>query len=152
MFDKIERDIKINQWGKWIWLLRSLPAHAAHYLTGIILPPHERQLLRLYFSGYGENDIVASRGTSKSFCLCSLAPPLDIALYSRRRDLVVSASGFRGGKLLFEDIKRLVNGELSDQRLPGPYLANSSRNGKKVVRQEPDRWIVDWASFSTSDI
>lgn len=138
----------LDHWGKWVWLLRALPSHATHHLTGIVLPPHERQLLRLYFSNYAENDIVASRGTSKSFCLCSMAPALDIALYSRRRDLVVSASGFRGGKLLFEDIKRLINGELNSQKLPGPFLSNSSRNGKKVVRQEPDRWVVDWATYS----
>jgi hypothetical protein len=146
-WDQVERRVLIEHFGRWLWVMRFMPWHAAHWLGGIVLPPHERHWLRTYFGGYKENNILASRGTSKSFTHASLAAPLDIALHKDRSVLLVSASGFRGGKLLMEDAKALIQGELRSQRLPGPFLAKSARN-PKVIRQEPDRWILEWSTHS----
>jgi hypothetical protein len=72
-------------------------------------------------------------------------------LFKGIRTLLVSASGFRGGKLLFEDAERLFFGQLSDQRRDGEYLERSvhMRTKKKMVRREPDRWVVEGRSHST---
>jgi hypothetical protein len=143
----IERTLLIEGHGKKLFMLRSMPAHAARYLTGIALPPHERYWLSNYFLSYGDNITVGSRGTSKTFCHGSLAAELDSLLHKGLDTLVVSASGFRGGKLLLEDARRLVQGELRSQKLPAPYLMKSLKT-PKVIRQEPDRWMIPWTSFS----
>lgn len=61
----LERKILLERYGKWLWVLRQMPDHAAHFLAGIVIPPHERLWLKLFFSDYKENTVVASRGTSK---------------------------------------------------------------------------------------
>jgi hypothetical protein len=145
----IERNALIESHGKRLWFLRSFPSHAAYHLAGTVLPPHERYWIELYMRNlYRENNIIASRGTSKSFCHGSFAAPLDTLLHKSLDTLVVSASGFRGGKLLLEDAKRMILGELRSQRLPGPYLQNAMEN-QKIIRQEPDRWMMKWLSHST---
>jgi hypothetical protein len=144
--NRVDREIQYNKAGKWIWIMRNKPWHAARVLAGIVLPPHERFLIRTYFAGYKENNIMCSRGTSKSFTIASLCTALDAMLFKNHDMLVVSASGFRGGKLLFEDTKRLVRGELRSQKLLAPFMRRAA--GDKVIRQEPDRWVIDWKSHS----
>lgn len=145
----MDRVILTETLGRRLWFLRNFPAHGARLLTGMQLPSHERFLIELYLrNNYKENNIVASRGTSKTFCLGSCSTALDTLLHKSMDTLVVSASGFRGGKMILEDSKRLVLGELRDQRVPGPYLKNAV-DSQKVIKQEPDRWLVKWASGST---
>lgn len=144
----MDRAILTETLGRRLWFLRQFPSHAARLLTGSQLPSHERYLIDLYLrNDYRENNIVASRGTSKTFVLGSFSTALDTLLHKSFDTLVVSASGFRGGKMIFEDSKRMVNGELRDQRIPGPYLKNAAET-QKVIKQEPDRWIIKWASTS----
>lgn len=141
---KVERDKILDSYGRVLWLLRKAPSHAAHWLSGVYLPPHERLWLGLFFSHYKENSIVASRGTSKSFVIASFSAPLYDTLHKNNTSLIVSASGFRGGKLLFEDIDRLFKGELRSQLPEGDFLqANvESSTKKKVVSRQPDMWSV----------
>lgn len=144
----VEREALIETHGRWLWTLRSMPSHAVHNIAGVVMPPHERDWTNNYIAGgYKENNTVASRGTSKSFCHGSLAAELDTLLYKNLDTLIVSASGFRGGKLLLEDGKRMIIGELRSQKLPAPFMKNSLENSK-VIRQEPDRWIIKWKSHS----
>ena len=144
----MDRAILTETLGKRLWFLRNFPSHSTRLLAGSQLPSHERYLLELYMrNNYKENNIVASRGTSKTFTMGSLSSAMDTLLHKNLDTLVVSASGFRGGKMIFEDSKRMVNGELRDQRLPAPFIKNAAES-QKIVRQEPDRWIIKWASFS----
>lgn len=145
---KIERDILLDNYGKWLWRLRLMPEHAAHFLTGVFLPPHEITWLKLGFAGYTENVIVASRGTSKSFVATGLLAPLMATLRGNRGILVVSASGFRGGKLLFKDVERLFHGDLKSQQLPGAYLMASLIKPGKVIQKDPASWTISLASRS----
>lgn len=143
MFQK-ERQILLDQYGKVLWTLRAFPSHAAHWVAGVYLPPHERLWLGIMFSEYRENNIVASRGTSKSFTHASFAAPLYDSLHINSTTLVVSASGFRGGKLLFDDVERLFKGQLRDQRMNGDYLINSvdTQTKNKVLTRQPDMWYI----------
>lgn len=152
VLDSVERKILVEQWGKWLWVLRSMPDHAAHWLTGIHIPPHERYWIRYFFSDYTEKNTLGSRGSSKSFAMVSLCAPLVALLYSHKDVLAVSASGFRGGKLLFLDSERLFQGYLRSQNLPDTYMMRSvkdgSTRGEKVIRKEPDNWTIDLSSRS----
>lgn len=65
----LEKRILVDTFGKWIWWLRTFPAHAVHHLAGIVLPPHERFWIRKFFADYKENIVVASRGTSKCLAI-----------------------------------------------------------------------------------
>lgn len=143
----LEQKIIYDRYGKWLWVMRSMPSHAVHWLLGMQLPTHEQHFIRIYFANYRENNVIASRGTSKSFSFTSASAPVDAMLHRNQDTLAVSASGFRGGKLLFEDTKRMVLGELRSQRLPARYMHNSCKSNK-VIRQEPDRWIVGFSSHS----
>jgi hypothetical protein len=144
----MEKEMLYESHGRWLWLMRLMPSHTIHTLAGVVMPPHERDWANNYImGGYKENNTVASRGTSKSFVHGSMAAELDTLLHKGLDTLVVSASGFRGGKLLLEDGKRLIIGELRSQKLPAPFLKNSLDN-PKVIRQEPDRWIIKWRSHS----
>lgn len=140
-----ERQIVLNVYGKTLWMLRHLPSHAAHWLAGVYLPPHERLWLGIMFSEYKENNIIASRGTSKSFTHASLAAPLYDTLHKNSTTLVVSASGFRGGKLLFEDVERLFRGQLRSQRPHGDFLGRciGANTAGKIVTRQPDMWQIN---------
>ena len=149
---QFEKNKLIEEYGKKLWLMRTAPSHAAHWLAGVFLPPHERFWLSLVFSNYKENNLIGSRGTSKSFSVASLSFPLYDALHKNSTSLIVSASGFRGGKLLFEDIDRLFKGELRSQRPEAEFLlktVESSTSGK-VVRRQPDMWMVKQKSLGTT--
>lgn len=282
-----------EKYGRWAWLLRFMPHHAAHYLSGIELPPHERYWIKLLFADNKDNITVASRGTSKclglgtqvmmadgslrkvedvrvgdqvmgpdgnprnvldttrgrgpiyrvkqthgmeytvnadhilstrdarfdrivninvekyaahnasvrhslkgykaealhaghklselsvepigegeyagfavdgdhlflledgtvthnSFSFVSLAAPLKALLFKNLGVLAVSASGFRGGKLLLDDTERLFLGQLRSQQLPGPYLSHSvnTKTRRKVVKRDVDRWTINFKSMS----
>lgn len=143
----IERRVLLTTYGRWAWVLRTMPWHSVHWLGGIQLPPHERQWIRNVFADYKRNDTVASRGTSKSFTKASLSLPMKALLRKNVGGLIVSASGFRGSKLLMDDSERLVEGKLRSQRLPGPFLINSIGHNK-VIKRDVDRWTMVWKSQS----
>lgn len=147
---QVEKKYLLDRHGKVLWMLRRKPSHAAHWLAGVYLPPHERLWLGIMFSDYRENNIVASRGTSKSFTHASFASPLYDTLYKNSTTLIVSASGFRGGRLLMEDTDRLFKGQLRSQVLDGDYLQRNvvSNTAKKVLTKAPDMWYIDHKSQS----
>lgn len=145
--DRLSDKVLYSKYGKWLWVMRTMPDHATHWLGGLFLPPHERLWLRNFFADYKENNIVASRGTSKSFSHASLAAPLKALLYRNLGVLTVSASGFRGGQELFKDVERMFRGQLKSQRLSGDYLY-SSCNNPKIIRRNPSIWTVALKSNS----
>jgi hypothetical protein len=144
----LESQIVYNIYGKMLWTLRTLAAHSAYYLTGIVLPSHERLWLMAYFNGDNkENNILASRGTSKSFSFASLSAPLKAALFKNIRGLTLSRSGFRGGKELFKDAERMIAGQLRSQQIPGAFLEASVATNK-IVNRDPSMWSITWRSNS----
>jgi hypothetical protein len=145
--ENLEKRILIEKYGKLIWFLRRQPWHAAHYLTGIALPPHERFWLGVYFGDTKENNVLASRGTSKSYTHASLAAPLKAVLYKDIAILTLSASGFRGGKELFKDAERMFLGQLKSQELPGDYLRASIAR-QRIIEKDPSIWTIALKSHS----
>lgn len=143
----LEHRVLIERYGKLLWMLRRQPWHAAYYLAGIALPPHERFWLGVYFGDTKENNVLASRGTSKSFTHASLAAPLKAVLYKDLAILTLSASGFRGGKELFKDAERLFLGQLKSQELPGDFL-RASVVGGRVINKDPSIWTLNVRSHS----
>lgn len=145
--NKVEARL-LRHYAKWLWFLRMRPDWAARWLTGIVVPPHERFGLGLYFSEYRENNLCWSRGTSKTFGLCSLAAPLKALLYKNLSILTLSASGFRGGKEIFRDSQRLFEGQLKSQVQPGEFLTRSAQNAPKVIAKDPSIWTIALKSHS----
>lgn len=149
----VEDNILYDQYGKWLWVMRRMPSHAIHWLTGIFLPPHERLWVGIGFADYKENLIVASRGSSKSFAFASLLAPHKALLYKNVTALMLSASGFRGGKQLFRDVERMFRGELRSQKLPGSFLMRSVVAAKgsadRVIQRDPSIWTINLRSQSS---
>jgi len=137
----LEGRILYNKYGKWLWAMRQQPHHAAYWLTGVVLPPHERFWMFNLWSDAKEMNVLASRGTSKSFTHASLAAPLYGLLHRNVNILTLSASGFRGGKELFKDAERLFLGQLKSQEPPGAFL-QSSVMGAKVIGKDPSMWTI----------
>lgn len=147
--EKLEKRVLLDKYGKWLWVMRRMPSHAAYWLTGIALPPHERFWLGIYFADYKHNNVVASRGTSKTFTHGSLAAPLKGTLFRSVAILTLSASGFRGGKEIFKDAERLFHGQLKSQEAPGEYLKASVTSPMgKVVSKDPSIWTINLRSHS----
>lgn len=142
----IEKRILYDTYGKCLWQLRQQPSHAAHYLTGIFLPPHERLWLRNFFADYKTNNVLASRGTSKSWTHASFAAPIHALLHKNVANLVLSNSGFRGGKELFRDGERMFLGQLKSQIMGGQYL-RSSIDGPRIINKDPSLWTMPLRSF-----
>jgi hypothetical protein len=61
----LEQRVIYNVYGKALWRMRTQPAHSAYYLTGTVLPSHERLWICAYFGDFKEGNTLASRGTSK---------------------------------------------------------------------------------------
>lgn len=145
--NSIEKRLLHEKHGRWLWVLRMQPAHAAFWITGIFVPPHERFWLGVFFGETKENNVLASRGTSKSFSHASLAAPLKAMLYKNITMLCLSNSGFRGGKELFKDAERLVLGQLKSQEMPGNFM-RSSISGPRVIKKDPSLWTMEYSSNS----
>lgn len=143
----LEKRVLLDKYGKWLWVMRRQPWHAAFWLSGSVLPSHERFWLGVYFGETKDNNVIASRGTSKSFTHASLAAPLKGLLFKNVSTLCFSASGFRGGKELFKDAERLVLGQLKSQEPPGVYL-HASVAGAKVIQKDPSIWTISFRSNS----
>jgi hypothetical protein len=141
--------VLIEKHGKWLWVMRSQPWHAAQWLAGIALPPHERFWLGVFFADYKSNNVVASRGTSKSFSHASLAAPLKAVLFRNVAILTLSASGFRGGKELFRDTERMFDGTLKSQEPTGHFLKASVKSSSgKTIAKDPSMWTINLKSTS----
>jgi hypothetical protein len=145
--NNVEKTVVLEKYGQLLWGLRMPPHHAARWLFGIFLPPHERLGLVMFFAGYKENNVVWSRGTSKTFTFGSLAAPLACTLNKNFTPLLLSASGFRGGKEVLRDSERLFLGQLRDQRLPGAY-AQVSLASAKPIEKDPSMWAMKFKSLS----
>ncbi len=97
---------EISEMWKPVLIMQEHPDIALMALSGIALPCHERQMLYVSHLGAGSNVNVSSRGTSKTTTICVLYAGVRGLLFSKRKGVTLSATGFRGSQLIFNDYKR----------------------------------------------
>lgn len=117
----------------------------ARILHGIIIPPHERNILRALRYPFREYHFIGSRGTAKSFTVCSMEPTLKSEAFARKKIMSLSASKFRGGKVIMEEALSLIMGRIASQQQPAPYSQNMLEH-KNGLKRENDRWYIPFSS------
>jgi len=138
-----------TKYGPLVSKLRRDPIFQARILHGVALPPHERAMLRtIRYPQYNEYHFVGSRGTAKSFTICSAAPVLYAEVYGKKKISSLSASKFRGGKVIMEEALNFLTGALDSQRLPGKFT-NRMMVWSKGLKREGDRWYMSFTSETT---
>lgn len=116
-------------------------------LSGIHLPTHQRLMLYQAHRGVGSNVNVSSRGTSKSATWCVLYASYKNLCFSRRDAVTLSATGFRGGQIIFVDAERWIKGGWDDQ-LDTPRFLRDSIPRPQLVTRAQNYWELAWDSYS----
>lgn len=138
-----------SKYGKLVAKLRRDPVFQARILHGIVVPPHQRVILRsLRYPQYNEHHIVGSRGVSKSFTVASVHPVLYSEVYGRKKVSSLSASKFRGGKVIMEEALSFIQGNLDSQKKPGRQ-AEEMLDYRKGLKREGDRWYIQFKTKTT---
>lgn len=141
-----EEWLEIELLARPLTVLRELPDLALIALSGITLPPHQRTMLYQLHLGSPETVIVASRGTSKSSAVCVLYAAYTALFYSRRTIVTLSATGFRGGQLIFQDTDRWMRGGWDSQKLTPPFWRASMP--KDSINRSQNYWSYEFDNFS----
>jgi hypothetical protein len=128
-------------------LWRQWPDVALRSLSGIFIPPHQRIMLYVAHLGAPTTVYVCSRGTSKSAVVDVLYASYRALFYPKRKGVTLSAAGFRGGQLLYDDLEKWVTGSWFDQESGLEFIRNSVVYDKVVLRQQ-NYWRVDFTSAS----
>lgn len=125
---------------------------AARDLLGLQLSTHQRLDLRLMkYSGAKEIIRLMGRGMSKTFGL-SVDSLIDAILYENLKTLVLASGGFRQGKLILEEIEKIIKCELNGQKQR--YFAlkmvdtGSRRTTGSVINKNPDMWSIKFKNGS----
>lgn len=90
---------------------------------------------------------VCSRGTSKSAVVDVLYASYRALFFPKRKGVTLSAGGFRGGQLLYDDAEKWINGAWFDQESGLEFIRNSVVYDKVVLRQQ-NYWRIDFTSAS----
>lgn len=119
---------------------------AVRDLLGINLAPHQRIDLRLMWRSNASNIFrVFGRGLSKTFDL-SVYLLLRAMLYSGSKLLPLGGGGFRQGKIILNEIERIIKGELNGQSSNGFALNMIDIGNKKsfsnLIHKDPDMWYI----------
>lgn len=120
---------------------------AVQALYGLYVPPHQGTMLDVANLGAGSNFNISSRGTSKSSATCVLTASHRAMTFAKRKGVELAATGFRGGQLIFNDLKRLAEGGWIDQEEGLRFLSASAKN-PDIVHRGQNSWEVDLRSFS----
>lgn len=118
-------------------------------LSGIFVPPHERMMLDIAVRAALSNVFIGSRGTSKTSVIDVLFQTTRALLYKNRDSVILSASGFRGGQLLFTDLEKWVTGGWVDQKPGFNFIRNSMKN-EKLIHRAQNFWRIEYSSLSTA--
>lgn len=97
---------------------------------------------------YNEYHFVGGRGTAKSFTVASVNPTLYSEAFGRKKVSSLSASKFRGGKVIMEEALSFIMGNLDSQVLPGNFTKKMLEWGKGLKR-EGDRWYIPFSTKTT---
>ncbi len=128
-------------------MLQELPDIAIEMTTGVVLPTHQRTTLYQCHLGYENNYNVSSRGTSKTTNVAVFYFPYKGTFFSKRKQVTLSATGFRGSQLIMSDIQRWLEGGFVDQEAD-VYLMRDSVLGDHVVKRGQTMWTIEHASKS----
>lgn len=133
------------------------PDIALTVMSRVTLPPHQRTILNLIHHGAGSNVIVASRGTAKSSTVAVLYSQYLATLFTRRKLITLSYTGFRGGQQLFMDAETFLHGGWDSQRQDIPFFRASIPRGHKQhgkfdtpMYRGQNLWRFEYDSFSTN--
>ncbi len=131
---------------------RANPVLAVRDILGIRLAPHQRVDLRLQWHSKASDVIrVFSRGMSKTFGEALLGV-LSAVLYPKLKILSIGASGFRQGKMILEEVERIVKGDLNGQTKTDFAMRMVDTGGRRystsVIRKDPDLWKVPFLNGS----
>jgi hypothetical protein len=141
-----ETKLFFRKYGPAVARMRRDPVALARLLHGVVIPPHQRQIWRTLWQEHRENQLLGGRGTAKSASL-AMGLALRAETRTRRRMLALSASKFRGGKLLMEETADFLLGRLKSQRLPAPFgAAMVEHKGGGVIKREGDRWLITFTT------
>lgn len=125
------------------------PCLAARAVMGLVVPAHQRLLQDAMHRGAPSTVIIGSRGTSKTATAAVVYHTFKSLFWSKRKAVVIQASGFRGGQLIFEDLERMAVGAWVDQDSDLQMVARSMR-GEKLIKRSQNFWSIDWSSLSSS--
>jgi hypothetical protein len=120
--------------------------------SGIVVPPHERLMISTVFMGAPENINVSSRGTSKTTAVCILAVGAIGLLFSKKKILALSATGFRGGQAILNDMEQWASGGRWDSQENVEFVARSMQRGmasKALVHRAQNYWQATFKSNIT---
>jgi hypothetical protein len=122
------------QWQEW-------PDLFLTELGGLFIPSHQRLMLRAAHRGALSNVNVSSRGTAKSATICALYDLYLGVMIPKRKIVMLSAVGFRGGQMMLSDMERFMTGGWDSQR-EMPYVAAcvEQRPGQKTLVSRTNGW------------
>lgn len=150
-------DVKLSReelflYPKMYYFYRNNPVLAARDILGLKLPPHQRIDLRLQWHSKALDTIrIFSRGMSKTFGEALFAV-LSCVMYPRLRVLSIGAGGFRQGKLILEEVERIIKGNL-DGQADDHFVLNmidgsQRRSSGSIIKKDPDLWKVPFKNGS----
>jgi hypothetical protein len=142
-----EDKVFFSRYGHMLSMLRRKPTLVARVMHGIVVPPHERIIWRGVWQEFMETHLVGGRGTSKSAALAAMAMSIRAETRARRKYLSLSASKFRGGKIIMEEAHDFLVGRFKNQLLPAPFGQMMMRH-RAGVKREADRWFIAYKTHS----
>ena len=126
------------------------PDIALTVLSGIHITPHQRLMLYQGHQGAEVNVNVSSRGTAKSATMCVLYATYHALLYKGRKIVTLSATGFRGGQLIFSDIEKWMLGGWDSQQPDLLFLpASVKSSARNIVKRMPNYQQIEFANHSS---
>jgi hypothetical protein len=121
-------------------------------LSGVVSVPHERLMINTMMLGAPENINVSSRGTAKSTTVCVLGASLLAILYGKKRIVTLSATGFRGGQNIFNELERWATGgrwdDQEDVDLAARCIQRQAPPSKSLVHRGQTAWQIEFGSHS----
>jgi len=142
--------IEITQLLRPLIVLQELPDVALIVESGIYIPPHQRTMLYVSHLGSPNNLFPCSRGTAKTSTIGVLYSAYTNVHYPRRNWVTLSATGFRGGQTIMNDLERWVDGGWSSQERVPPFIRVCIPRRPRVVTRAQNYWSVDFNSMSTN--
>lgn len=146
-----EDELKAELLARPIIRFRHQPAMMLISASGIVVPPHERLMLWQVALGAPENVNVSGRATSKSTAWCVLGATMLSMLVPRKKHVTLSATGFRGGQSIFNDIERWATGQWDSQLDGHAFVAASivpGTSSKALVHRAQNFWEIKFGSYS----
>jgi hypothetical protein len=132
---------------RFLFAMREWPDIAMQTLAGVFEPVHQRTMMRVAHRGAGTYVNVSSRGTSKSSTLGVQYPVYRFSFWTRTKGVLLSASGFRGGQGLFNDLSRMVKGGW-DSQVGGLDFLRAASTNPKIIHRAANFWEWGLTNFS----